>query len=143
MEALGHDAVDSSRNPIQGPPARVPLGELGLLQDPDDFLQLALVRLELLFEWDPLIKQHLEGLEEILEDLEGLGWPTVPARLRGLSDRVDYGRVFGNSEELASGDLPVGDRPRSGRAGRQGLLPGCLQSGAPVPGSGIPGRGRK
>ncbi|BDU72570.1 hypothetical protein [Mesoterricola silvestris] len=82
-----------------------PSPRLELFQDPDAFLQLALVRLDLLFEADPARRKQLRELEQVLEGLEW-DWPLPPAQRIRRHRPLDLGDVFRKSVELTASDIP-------------------------------------
>jgi len=102
-EALELEARLSAKGGASAPPQREPLGGLRLVQDLDSFLQVALLRLDLVFEKDPARRRKLERLEGLLVAMEEMDWPAVPAGHRTLPpDPATVARTF---EELVSGDL--------------------------------------
>lgn len=92
-----------------------PPSSLGLFQDPDAFLQLALLRLDLLFEADPSRRRKLQDLERVLEDLEW-DWPLPPAQRIHRAGILDLREVFRNAVELTAGDIPFRGRARVPRS---------------------------
>jgi hypothetical protein len=93
--------------PLKSAPrsGREVLEALGLNQDFDGFLKLALVRLELLFEKDGARRLMLMRTEEGLADLEALAWPAPSThRIRQARPEAVDAQTMG-SVELAPGDL--------------------------------------
>jgi hypothetical protein len=87
------------------PSGRETLEALGLNQDFDGFLNLALVRLELLFEKDGARHRKLLGLEAVLEEVEALAWPAGPARGATWPRPATSGLAAASNVELVQGDL--------------------------------------
>jgi hypothetical protein len=96
-------------------PLREPLGALGLVKDADSFLQIALVRLDLLFERDPLKRKELEGREHLLEEVEGMDWPppATATAARAFAREPDRAEAMGGALDLAFGDITALHRIRA------------------------------
>ncbi|GEM_PF-6494607 len=91
------------------------LVELGLLQEHDGFLELALVKLDLLFEREPGRRKKLLGMEQILEEMERMDWPVAPVRRFTRPRGGDRGVQTTGAVELAADDLYVPNRIRGHR----------------------------
>jgi hypothetical protein len=107
-----------SRTPSPSRSRRDTLQSLRLAQDHDGFLQMALLKLDLIFETDPIKRRNLLSQERVLEDMEIMDWPVAPPQRS--SKAVDLGAVIRNSVELAAGDFP--SRSRGGRPSQPSLL---------------------
>jgi hypothetical protein len=94
-----------TRKEVRAHARRDTLHDLRLVQDTDGFLELALLRLELLFEWDPFRRQLLQAQERTLEEVEGMDWPRPPAGRAGQNPPVDLAAVVRYTEELSAGDV--------------------------------------
>jgi len=104
-------------------PMRETLEALRLVQDYDGFAHMTLVKLDLVFERDLAKRNTLQGLEQVLEEMDGLDWPAAPAPDLGRSVAPDPDGAPRIIAEIAFGDLPCTRRPPRGAGRATGSRP--------------------